>query len=56
LESCGGRIPPRQFGGTPEGIVQDAKGNSWVLLTPGSIAELDGTGNKPGGLFCRSSR
>jgi streptogramin lyase len=35
-------FPLRQFGGTPEGITQDASGNTWVMLAPDSIAELGG--------------
>ena len=37
-------FPLRQFGGSPEGIAIDSNGNSWVLLAPGSIAELSSTG------------
>ncbi len=38
-------FPLRQFGGVPEGVVEDGGGNAWVLLSPGTIAEFSPAGS-----------
>ena len=37
-------FPLRQFGGIPEGVVDDSSGDAWVLLSPGTIAEMSESG------------
>lgn len=42
-------FPLRQFGGVPEGVVEDPNGNAWTLISPGTIAE----DNNSGGLIAQ---